>query len=85
MDEIDLVAVTSVELLRSAAPLWERKGGWTTEQSYNSLERRLIYAMMRGCSVWSLGLLLPNQRVFTLRLVASPTRPGDDGEQRYIS
>jgi hypothetical protein len=46
MEEIDLVAVTSADLLRSAAPSWERKGGWTTERSFNGLERRLIHAMM---------------------------------------
>jgi hypothetical protein len=46
VQEVDLDAVTSLDDLRSAAPSWERKGGWTTERSFNGLERRLIHAMM---------------------------------------
>jgi hypothetical protein len=46
LEEIDLGAVTSLDELRSAAPSWERRGGWTTESSFDGLERRLIHAMM---------------------------------------
>jgi hypothetical protein len=46
LEEIDLGAVTSVDVLRSVSPSWERRGGWTTGRSFDGLERRLIHAMM---------------------------------------
>ncbi|KAL9190080.1 hypothetical protein ACHAXT_007291 [Thalassiosira profunda] len=45
LQEVDLGAVTTAEDLQAAAPDWQRTGGWTTERSFNGLERRLIHAV----------------------------------------
>ena len=46
LEEVDLHTVTSTEELKAAAPSWDKKGGWTTERSFDGLKRRLIHAMM---------------------------------------
>ena len=46
IEEIDLDTVTSTSELQSAAPSWEEKGGWTTQRSFDGLERRIIHAIM---------------------------------------
>ena len=46
LEEIDLHKVTSIEELEAVAPSWDKKGGWTTERSFDGLKRRLIHAMM---------------------------------------
>mmetsp|Transcript_12707 Transcript_12707/g.27031 ORF Transcript_12707/g.27031 Transcript_12707/m.27031 type:complete len:1165 (+) Transcript_12707:51-3545(+) len=44
--EIDLATVTTSEYLALKEPHWHTKGGWTTQRSFDGLERRLLHAMM---------------------------------------
>jgi hypothetical protein len=51
--EVDLDVVASLDELRSAAPSWENKGGWTTERSLDGLERRLMHAVMTRSELYN--------------------------------
>ncbi|KAL7469821.1 hypothetical protein ACHAXS_010074 [Conticribra weissflogii] len=46
LGEIDLATVTTSEYLALKEPHWRTKGGWTTQRSFDGLERRLLHAMM---------------------------------------
>ena len=46
LQEVDLATVTNPSELQEAAPNWERKSGWTTQRSWDGLERRITHAMM---------------------------------------
>jgi hypothetical protein len=46
LEEVDLRTVTTINELEAAAPSWDKKGGWTTQRSFDGLKRRLIHAMM---------------------------------------
>ena len=46
IEEIDLDTVKSVTELQSIAPSWDKQGGWTTQRSFDGLERRITHAIM---------------------------------------
>jgi len=44
--EVNLDTVTTAKELQSVVPSWQNMGGWTTERSFDGLQRRLTHAMM---------------------------------------